>query len=110
MQDRAKMTDNFTGMGTNFNTHDAFATETPGRIQNRTKEHLATSDIAIAAARRLMLKAIDDVKAGRDPIGLIRGAAQNRFDELLSFDVVAPEAIPNDEIVRQVLERQTAMV
>jgi phthalate 4,5-dioxygenase oxygenase subunit len=111
MQDRTKMNENFTGMGTNFNTHDAFATETPGRIQDRTKEHLATSDVAIAAARRLMLKAIDDVKAGREPIGLIRNAAENRFGELLSFDVVAPEDIPNAEIVRQVVERhETAMV
>jgi phthalate 4,5-dioxygenase len=105
------MNENFTGMGANFNTHDAFATETPGRIQNRTKEHLATSDVAIAAARRLMLKAIDDVTAGREPIGVVRDTVQNRFAELLSFDVVAPEEMPNSEIVRRVVERhETAMV
>ncbi|HEY5340650.1 MAG TPA: Rieske 2Fe-2S domain-containing protein [Candidatus Aquilonibacter sp.] len=111
LQDRSTMNQNFTGMGPNFNTHDAFATETPGRIQDRTKEHLATTDIALAAARRQTLKAIDDVRAGREPIGLVRNPADNRFHELLSFDVLADETIPNAEVVRQVVERhETATV
>jgi phenylpropionate dioxygenase-like ring-hydroxylating dioxygenase large terminal subunit len=111
MQDRSTMNQNFTGMGPNFNTHDAFATETPGRIQDRTKEHLATTDIALAASRRQALRAIEDVRAGRDPIGLVRNAEENRFPDMLSFDVVAPEEMPNAEVVRLVVERhETAMV
>ena len=100
---------NFTGMS-NFNTHDAFATETPGPIQDRTKEHLATTDVAIAAARRQILSAIEDVRAGRDPLGLVRDPGANRFPDMLSFDVVADATIPNAEVVRRVVERETAMV
>jgi hypothetical protein len=111
MQDRSTMNQNFTGMGPNFNTHDAFATETPGRIQDRTKEHLATTDVALAAARRQALRAIEDVRSGRDPIGLVRDPAENRFADMLSFDVVAPDEMPNAEVVRLVVERhETAMV
>jgi hypothetical protein len=111
LQDRSTMNQNFTGMGPNFNTHDAFATETPGRIQDRTKEHLATTDTALAAARRQTLKAIEDVKAGREPIGLVREPAGNRFPDLLSFDVLAVDTIPNADVVRRVVEHhETAMV
>jgi phthalate 4,5-dioxygenase len=111
MQDRSTMNQNFTGMGPNFNTHDAFATETPGPIQDRSREHLATTDIALAAARRQTLKAIDDVRAGRDPIGLVRNAAENHFRDMLSFDVVADANLTNSEVVRRVVENHvTEMV
>jgi hypothetical protein len=111
MQDRSTMNQNFTGMGPNFNTHDAFATETPGRIQDRTKEHLATTDVALAAARRQALKAIEDVRAGRDPLGIVRSAAENHFPDLLSFDVVADADLSNSEVVRRVVENHvTEMV
>ena len=53
-QDRDSMqTKTFTGMGLNFQAHDAFATESQGTIQDRTSEHLVTSDKAIVAARTL---------------------------------------------------------
>lgn len=104
LQDRAAMqTQNFTGMGPNFNVHDAFATETMGAIQNRTKEHLATSDVAVAAVRRQMLKAIDDVRAGRPPLGVVLEPSANRFDDLRSFDVLADAALHNPEIVRRIV-------
>jgi phenylpropionate dioxygenase-like ring-hydroxylating dioxygenase large terminal subunit len=105
LQDRSVMDQSYTGMGPNFNTHDAFATESQGAIQNRTREHLATTDIAIAAARKLMLKAIDDVRAGREPLGVVRDPAANAFAELCSFDVLAGEAIPNTELVGAIVKR-----
>lgn len=105
LQDRSTMDQNFTGMGPNFNVHDAFATESQGSIQNRTREHLATTDVALAAARKLMLKAIDDVRAGVEPLGVLRDAADNTFRELCSFDVLADEAIPNTDLVRAIVER-----
>lgn len=105
LQDRSTMNQNFTGMGPNFNTHDAFATESQGYIQNRTREHLATTDVAVAAARRLMLKAVEDVKAGVVPQGVVRGGAANDFRLLRSFDVLADEAIPNTELVHVITER-----
>jgi hypothetical protein len=45
-----------------------------GPVQDRTKEHLGYSDRIIAAARRLIFRAIDDVAEGRDP-PLTRDAA-----------------------------------
>ena len=55
----------FTGMGFNFQAHDAFATESQGAIQDRTEEHLVSSDKAIVAARKLLLKAMTDAGGSR---------------------------------------------
>ena len=58
-QDRESMkTKTFTGMGINFQAHDAFATESQGPVQDRTNEHVVSSDKAIVAARKLLLSAM----------------------------------------------------
>ena len=44
----------FTGMGADINVHDQWACESMGAIQDRTQEHLGTSDKAISAYRRLL--------------------------------------------------------
>ena len=90
-QDRDSMqTQTFTGMGTNFQVHDAFATESQGRVQNRTEENLVSSDKAIVAARKLILNGIQAVQEGRDPQHVVRDAAANRFNHIVVFS----EAIP----------------
>ena len=62
MQDRESMkTQTYTGMGSGFQTHDAFATGSQGAVQDRTQENIVSSDIAIVAARKLMEKAIRDI-------------------------------------------------
>lgn len=53
----------YTGMGFDINVHDQWAVESLGPIQDRTKEHLGKSDIAIIANRRLLKKAIQAVQA-----------------------------------------------
>ena len=90
-QDRASMkTHTFTGMGTNFQVHDAFATESQGAVQNRTEENLVSSDKAIVAARKLILNAIKDVQHGREPQHVIRDAKANAFPNLVVIsDVIA---------------------
>ncbi|HYJ15037.1 MAG TPA: Rieske 2Fe-2S domain-containing protein [Candidatus Limnocylindria bacterium] len=90
-QDRASMkTHTFTGMGTNFQVHDAFATESQGAVQNRTEENLVSSDKAIVAARKLILNAIKDVQQGREPQHVIRDAKANAFPNLVVIsDVIA---------------------
>jgi phthalate 4,5-dioxygenase len=68
--DRAlqKSGENYSGIpGTN--TQDYAVQESMGPIYDRTKEHLGTSDLAIIAARRMLLKSIREVQEGRDPIG-----------------------------------------
>ncbi len=100
-QDRSKLGETFTGMGPVFGVHDAFATESQGAIQDRTREHLATTDTAIIAARRLMLAAVADVAAGRDPLGVVRDPAKNAFADLLSFDALVEAGGDYGEVVRR---------
>jgi phthalate 4,5-dioxygenase len=90
-QDRPSMkTKTFTGMGFNFQAHDAFATESQGPIEARTNEHLVSSDKAIVAARKLLLNAIRDVMEGREPLHVIRDPKLNYFPHI----VVHSELIP----------------
>ncbi len=100
-QDRTKHDESFTGMGPVFGVHDAFATESQGAIQDRTREHLATTDTAIIAARRLMLAAVEDVAAGRDPLGVVRTPKANAFPDLLSFDALVEDGSDYGEAVRR---------
>ena len=64
----------YTGMGDDINVHDQWAVESMGPIQDRTKENLGSSDKAIAAYRRLLVRAIRDVAEGRPPL-LTEGAS-----------------------------------
>jgi phenylpropionate dioxygenase-like ring-hydroxylating dioxygenase large terminal subunit len=93
-QDRQSMkTQTFTGMGVNFQVHDAFATESQGRVQNRTEENVVSSDKAIVAARKLILNGIKDVQQGRDPQHVIRDSKANAFPNLVVLsDVIAASA------------------
>lgn len=72
-----------TGMGTLFNVHDAFATASPGPIQDRTQENLSYTDKTIIAARKVLLKAVRDVQEGRDPPGVVRDPSKNDFSHLV---------------------------
>ena len=56
----------FTGMGTGFQVHDAWATEGEGPIQDRSREHLGYTDRAIIAARSLMLRIIRQLAESRE--------------------------------------------
>jgi len=65
--DRAKQrTVNFTGMGA-IPTEDQAMNEGMGYIVDRTQEHLATTDVAVVAMRRRMLRMIRDLQAGISP-------------------------------------------
>lgn len=84
LQDRESMkTKTYAGMGSGFQAHDAFATTSQGAVQNRSEEHLVSSDKAIVAARKLLGKAIRDVQEGREPPHVIREPRENRFPNLL---------------------------
>ena len=58
-------TETYTGMGTDINVHDQWAVELMGAIQDRTNEHLGTSDKAIVQYRRLLRQEIEKVSAAR---------------------------------------------
>lgn len=67
----------FTGMGEDINVHDQWAIESQGRIQDRTREHLGTTDRAIIEYRRLLAEAITAKQEGR-PLLMQLDAARAR--------------------------------
>ncbi len=59
---------NYTGIDV-ISAQDQAVQESMGPIYVRSQEHLGTSDVAIIAARRLLLEACDDVERGKEPLG-----------------------------------------
>jgi phthalate 4,5-dioxygenase oxygenase subunit len=79
-------TQTFLGMGEeDINVHDQWAVESMGAIQDRTREHLGTSDKVIIGNRRMLLKAIETVKAGGMPPGTA--------DPALAADMRGPDTV-----------------
>jgi len=69
-------TQTFTGMGFDINIHDQWACESQGRIQDRTRENLGSTDKGIVLYRRLLVDAIRKNEAGeKPPMVLDAGAA-----------------------------------
>jgi phthalate 4,5-dioxygenase len=84
LQDRESMKSwSFSGMGRIFNVQDTAIVEGCGPIADRTQEFLGPSDKAIIAARRMVLRAIRDLDAGREPPHVIRHAEANCFPHLM---------------------------
>ena len=67
-QDREEMKSaSFAGLGISFPDQDACTTEGAGPIQDRTQEHLASTDKCLVAGRLMLLRAIRALQAGQDP-------------------------------------------
>jgi len=84
----------YTGMGMDINVHDQWAVESLGAIQDRTQEHLATSDIAISAYRRMLRDAIARVQGsggGETPLPLWTDeAGAQAITGPVAVDAIAP--------------------
>ena len=80
----------YTGMGDDINVHDQWAVESMGAIQDRTKENLGASDKAIAAYRRLLVRAIRDVAEGRKPLLALPAEQACRIHGPASIDAIGP--------------------
>ncbi len=76
----------YTGMGDDINVHDQWAVESQGPIQDRTREHLGTTDKGIVAYRRMLVKAIDSAAAGEGAPMLIDAAQAARLSGPASID------------------------
>ncbi len=61
-----------------------------GPIQDRSEEHLGTTDKAIIANRQVLLKAIREVQAGHEPSHVIRDRTKSK----LPYLVVMSELLP----------------
>jgi hypothetical protein len=64
----------YTGMGFDINIHDQFACESPGRIADRTKENLGTTDKGIVLYRRLLVDAINKNARGEKTLMMLNPA------------------------------------
>ena len=84
-------TQTYLGMGEeDINVHDQWAVESMGAIQDRTREHLGTSDKVIMANRRVLLKAIETVQAGGVPPGVADAAQSAAMTGPDTVDGIAP--------------------
>lgn len=78
----------YTGMGEDINVHDQWAVESQGRIFDRTKEHLGSTDKAITAYRRMVFDAIDAVAGGSAPPMTGNGAAPAVAEGPVAIDTI----------------------
>jgi phthalate 4,5-dioxygenase len=93
LQDRNEQrTKTFTGIGTVFNDHDRLATESMGPIFDRSQEHLGATDRGVTLLRRMLLRAIDDVEAGRDPLAVQRAPQPDPYDGLVVIEQFVPKS------------------
>lgn len=81
--------------------HDAFAAETQGPIQDRSKENLGTGDVIIAGVRRLLRQAIEDVAKGKLPPNCTRGAVDKTYPHLIIVNAVVDAQQDNNEYVEK---------
>jgi phthalate 4,5-dioxygenase oxygenase subunit len=91
-QDRVAMQtgESFAGLGYGFAYHDMVICEAQGQIYDRTNEVLGPEDRSIAMVRRVMLDAINDMEAGRDPPHVVRAPRQAVFADLIVVaDIIA---------------------
>jgi len=94
----------FSGLGSLFPVHDVWVTNSQSAVQDRTDEHLAYTDKAIVATRKLLLKTIRDLMDGGEPRHLVRDSRANDFPEL----IVLSEVLPATEDWRVYWKRKAA--
>ncbi|MBM2810765.1 MAG: phthalate 4,5-dioxygenase [Chloroflexi bacterium] len=103
-QDREEMrTKTLLGIGTDFQDHDALATEGEGAIQDRTQEHLASSDRAVVMIRHQLMQAIRQVQSGGEAPHVVRDPAANHFPSLVVFGTTLPESADWRQHMREVI-------
>ncbi|KAF0963855.1 hypothetical protein MLGJGCBP_03015 [Rhodococcus sp. T7] len=67
-----------------------------GPIEDRTREHLGTSDLAVIRMRRLMLDAARRNTRGETPLGL---AGDYRYDEIRSAEELIDPGVRWQDVV-----------
>jgi len=88
---KEQATQTYTGMGHDINVHDQWAVESQGRIQDRTREHLGSTDKGIVAYRRLLLEAIDQAGRGEKALMVIDEWKADEFTGPPSIDGIGPD-------------------
>ena len=86
----------YTGMGEDINVHDQWAVEGQGRIHDRTREHLGTTDKGVIAYRRILVDAIEKNAAGEKPLMVLAEADAGGLTGPPSIDGIGPSETWND--------------
>ena len=81
-----QLKETYTGMGNDINVHDQWAVESQGPIQDRTREHLGSTDKGIITFRRMLVKAIESTQEGGEAPMLIKPAQAGAFSGPPSID------------------------
>jgi LigXa C-terminal domain like len=87
---KEQATETFTGMGYDINVHDQWACESMGAVQDRTKEHLGSTDKAIVLYRRILNQAIDQSLKGETPLMKLDAASAPAMTGPETIDGVGP--------------------
>lgn len=103
-----QLTQTYTGMGHDINVHDQWAIESQGRIQDRTREHLGTTDKGITAYRRMLIKAIEQQQQGEKPLMVVDEDQATTLVGPPSIDGVTDNAKVDDYWKTADLERRLA--
>jgi phthalate 4,5-dioxygenase oxygenase subunit len=94
LQDREEMKSRtYAGLGPNNNVHDTWVTESQGAIQDRMQERLGYNERGIVAARQVMLGAIADLQAGREPLHVVRDPGKNHFPHMAARKEIVPASV-----------------
>jgi phenylpropionate dioxygenase-like ring-hydroxylating dioxygenase large terminal subunit len=80
----------YTGMGFDINIHDQWACESPGRIADRTRENLGTTDKGIVLYRRLLVDAIQKAAKGERALMMLDAAQAAALSGPPAIDGVGP--------------------
>jgi ABC-type protease/lipase transport system fused ATPase/permease subunit len=86
-------TSTYTGMGMDINVHDQWACESMGQIQDRTDEHLGSTDIAIKKYRKILRNAIRQLENGdgvKDLPLIVDAAKAKGIQGPIAVDAIAP--------------------
>jgi phenylpropionate dioxygenase-like ring-hydroxylating dioxygenase large terminal subunit len=89
----------FTGI-TGINTQDFALQAGMGRIVDRSLEALGSTDLAVQAARRLLVEAMDDAAAGRP----LKGTDPQTCDKLRGADMLVPHGSDWREVSKEALQ------
>jgi phthalate 4,5-dioxygenase oxygenase subunit len=96
-QDREAMRNgHFSGFTGNLLQEDTVTQVSMGPIVDRTNEHLSSSDVAVIHARRVLLQALENIAAGRAPVGT--APPQDHLDVIPTDLVLPPDAA--EDVVR----------
>ena len=98
----------YLGMGEeDINVHDQWAVESMGSIQNRTREHLGTSDKLIMANRRVLIQAIESLASGGEIPGVANPEVAKARTGPDTVDGIAPSGTWSEWWPKQVTLKQT---